>query len=74
MQTKLRETLRWIFVICYVGFSVLIYTTHLIRKNTPVGLALFLLLGCLLLVGFKATQEKGKQQEIDKAEQERRTL
>jgi len=61
MQNKLREALRWIFLICYVGFSILIYETHFIQKNTPVALILFILLGYLVLVGFKLTEGRNKE-------------
>lgn len=63
MQNKLRETLRWIYLACYVGFSVVIYVTHLIQAHTPLALILFICLGCLVLVGFKATEERNKDQE-----------
>jgi len=61
MQNKLSETLRWIFLICYVGFSVLIYKTHFIQTHTPLALIILIFLGCLLLVGFKLTEEKNKE-------------
>lgn len=61
MQNKLSETLRWIILACYVGFSVVIYISHLIQRNTPVALILLVFLGCLVLVGFKLTERKYKE-------------
>ncbi len=58
MRANVREALRWGYLLGYVVLSVIIYATHFIQANTPVALALIIFLACLVLVGFKLTEEK----------------
>ena len=67
MRVKRRETLRWIYLICYVGLSVSIYASHLIQTNTPLALVIFIVLNCSLLVAFKLT-EKNDEEHNNKKE------
>jgi hypothetical protein len=62
MQAKTRETLRWIYLVCYVGLSMSIYISHLIQTSTPLALVIFVVLNCLILVAFKLTEKKSEEQ------------